>query len=86
MNYLFMVLPIMLIQLGNFLKKKDTDAIGRDDAVGNILIALAPAIDAFSSGNESAVKKALRAARIAIDNYLGEETPKALPRKTKSKE
>lgn len=72
MNYLLMFLPMALIQLGNFLKNKDANASGSDDAFGNVLIAIAPAIDGFAHGSESAVKKALRAAKVAIDNYLGE--------------
>ena len=65
-------LPMILIEIGNELKKKDTNNVGPDDAFGNVLIALAPAVSAWQMNNESALKKALRAVRDAINGYLGE--------------
>ena len=73
MKYLLMMLPMMLIQLGGYLKNKDKDNVGTDDAFANVLIAVAPAIDAYANSNENALKKALRAVRTTIDNYLGDE-------------
>ncbi len=73
MNYLLMIIPMTLLKCGNFLKNKDTNATGTDDAFGNVLIAVAPAVDAFATGNDKALRKALRAVRQTIDNYLGEE-------------
>lgn len=73
MNYLLIAVPMMLVSLGNYMKNRDSNAVGSDDAFGNVLIAVAPAVDAFAHGNESALKKALRAVRTTINNYLGDE-------------
>lgn len=67
---LLMFLPMILIQIGNFFKNKDANNVGSDDAFGNVLIAAAPAVEAFSSGNENAKRKALKAVRDTIDSYL----------------
>jgi hypothetical protein len=72
MKYLLMLLPVMLVQVGNYLKNKDANATGSDDAFGNVLIAMAPAVDAVATSNENSLKKALRAVKITIENYLGE--------------
>ena len=64
------LLPIICIKIGNYFKNKDDNATGVDDAAGNLLIALAPALDALDNGNESAFKKALRIVRDTIDSYL----------------
>lgn len=70
MSALYEVLAILLLKYGNALKMKDTNAEGMDDALGNVMISIAPAIMAWQDKNESAVKKALRATRNAIDVYL----------------
>ncbi len=64
--------PMILVALGSKLKSKDADAIGADDAFGDILIALAPAVSSIGDRDESKVKQALRVARDAINSYLGE--------------
>jgi len=69
---ILMFLPMLLIKLGNWFKNKDADAVGSDDAFGNVLIAAAPAVEAFESGNENAKRKALKAIRDTIDNYLNQ--------------
>lgn len=67
---LLMFLPMLLIKLGNWFKGKDADNVGSDDAFGNVLIAAAPAVEAFESGSENAKRKALTAVRDTINNYL----------------
>lgn len=64
------LLPIILIKTGNWFKGKDANETGGDDAFGNVLIALAPAIGAMDDNNETAVKKALKVVRDTIDGYL----------------
>lgn len=70
---LLSLLPMILIKVGNWFKGKDANDTGADDAFGNVLIALAPALDAVDDGNEKALKKALRIVRDTIDGYLGEK-------------
>lgn len=65
------LLPMFLIKIGNWMKNKDADDKGADDVFGNILIALAPALDAIDDGNETAARKALAVAYKTIGNYLG---------------
>ena len=67
---LLALLPMILLKVGNWFKGKDADNIGSDDVTGNLLIALAPAMEALDSNNESAFKKSLRIVRDTIDNYL----------------
>lgn len=68
-------LPMILTMIGNDLKNKDANDTGSDDAAGNILIAAAPAIDAFETGNGTSLRKSLVAVRTAIDNYLKQTDP-----------
>lgn len=65
------LLPMILIKIGNYFKGKDKNETGADDAFGNVLIALAPAVDAIDDGNETAVKKALNVVYTTLGNYLG---------------
>lgn len=69
-SLLLLLLPSLLIRLGNYYKNKDKNSTGADDAFGNVLIAAAPAVQAAADGNENAVKKALKIVRDVIDNYL----------------
>jgi hypothetical protein len=68
---LLMLLPMILIQIGTMLKGKDANNTGSDDAAGNICIAAAPAVEAFATSNEKALRKSLIAVRDTIDGYLG---------------
>lgn len=68
---LLALLPMILIKVGNYFKNKDANSTGSDDAFGNVLIALAPAVDAMEDNNETAFKKALNAVYITLGNYLG---------------
>lgn len=71
------LMPMLLIKLGNSFKNKDENETGTDDAFGNVLIAMAPAIEAITiGGNETAFKKALRGVYITLGNYLGYPAPK----------
>jgi hypothetical protein len=63
--------PMLLIKVGNWMKGKDENSSGADDAFGNVLIALAPAIDAFEDNNQTALKKALEVVYKTLGNYLG---------------
>ena len=67
---ILLFLPMMLLTLGNYFKNKDKNDTGTDDAAGNLLIALAPALSALETGSDSAFRKALAAARDTINNYL----------------
>ena len=66
------LLPMILIKIGNYFKGRDANNSGSDDAFGNVLIALAPAIEAIDGNNETALRKALKVAHKTIGNYLGE--------------
>lgn len=67
---LLALLPMIALKVGGYFKNKDANNTGSDDAAGNILIALAPALEALDSNNESAFKKSLRIVRDTITNYL----------------
>jgi hypothetical protein len=72
------LIPGMLIQFGNELKKKDLNTTGWDDAEGNILIAIAPVIPALASGDGTLIKRTILAAYNALGNYIGFE-PREMP-------
>ncbi|HRJ90080.1 MAG TPA: hypothetical protein PLX39_15490 [Pyrinomonadaceae bacterium] len=67
---LLMFLPAILIKTGNWLRNKDANTTGPDDAFGNVLIAFAPAVSAFETGNENAFKKSLKAVHETLGRYL----------------
>lgn len=67
---LYGILGLGLVKLGNTLKNKDANTTGVDDALGNVCIALSPAIAALEGNNENAKRKALKVARDTIDAYL----------------
>lgn len=67
---LYSVIAMLLIKLGNSLKNKDANASGADDAFGNVLIAMAPAVAALEDNNEKALRKALAVVYTTIGNYL----------------
>jgi len=69
---LLSLLPMILLKVGSWFKNKDANAVGSDDAFGNVLIAMAPVVQALDDGNEISVKKGLKAVRDTINNYLGE--------------
>lgn len=71
---LLALLPMILASVGDAMKRKDIDEIGADDAFGNVLIALAPALSAFQSKNDLKFKKALEAVYQTLGNYLGKNT------------
>jgi hypothetical protein len=70
MKYFFTLLPLILPGAGAYLKSRDSNTTGADDAFGNVLIAAAPAVEGLQDGDESKVRKALIAIRDGIDNYL----------------
>ena len=67
---LYGVISLLVTKLGISLKNKDANASGADDAAGDILIALAPAVAALEGNNDKALRKALTVVRSTIDNYL----------------
>lgn len=78
-NMLLMLLPMLLVKAGTWLKNKDANSTGADDAFGNVLIAMAPAVEAVATTpqSENALKKALRGVYITLGNYLGYPPPTA---------
>jgi hypothetical protein len=64
------LLPMILLKLGNYFKGRDADEVGTDDAFGNVLIALAPAVEAIDGNNETAFRKALKVVHTTLGNYL----------------
>jgi hypothetical protein len=72
MKYFFNLLPLILPSAAAYLKSRDSNNTGADDAVGNILIAVGPAIEAMTTGDDSKVRKALVAIRTIIDGYLAQ--------------
>ena len=73
---LYGFISLGLTKLGTFLKNKDANTTGSDDAAGDICIALAPAVAALEGNNDKALRKALTVARDTIDNYLHSAPPK----------
>lgn len=73
-KWYFSILPMILLSVGTFLKGRDANTTGGDDAVGGILLATAPAVEALQNNNESAVRKAMLAVRNAADAYLNQPT------------
>lgn len=69
-SMLLAILPMILTKIGIDFKNKDVNTTGGDDAFGNVLIGMAPAVEAFNSSNENAKKKILAGVRDTIDNYL----------------
>jgi hypothetical protein len=69
-KWYFSILPMVLVAVGTFLKGKDSNNTGADDAVGNICLAAAPAAQSLQDNNETGVRKAMQAIRDAADAYL----------------
>ena len=67
---LYGIIATLLIKLGNFLKDKDANDTGTDDAFGNVCIAMAPAIASLETNSDNAKRKALKVVRDTIDGYL----------------
>ncbi len=61
---------MILVKIGTWFKGKDANDTGSDDVIGNLFIAAAPAVEAATSGNETAFKKGLKVTRDIIDGYL----------------
>lgn len=68
---LLALLPMFLVSVGQSIKDKDDNSTGSDDALGNVIIAFAPALSAFGSKDETKLKQALQAAYATLGNYLG---------------
>ena len=65
------LLPMVLVKVGNYFKGRDVNETGSDDAFGNVLIALAPAVDALDDGNDTAFRKGLEIVHSTLGRYLG---------------
>jgi hypothetical protein len=72
LDALLVLLQLVLVKVGSKLKDKDANSTGKDDAFGNVLIAAAPAVQAFGDKSDNSFKKALKAVRDTIDGYLSE--------------
>ena len=73
MNAFFAALaPAAMLSVGAALQAKDANKTGADDAVGQILVAAAPAVSAAIDGTQGgpAVKKAMTAIRDSAQAYL----------------
>lgn len=66
-----MFLPMILNKVGKSFKDKDDNATGNDDAIGNVLIAMGPALAAVAVSDESGKKKAFEAIYKTLGAYLG---------------
>ena len=83
---LLMLLPMLLLRAGAFFKNRDTNQSGSDDAFGNVLTALAPAVAAFEQNNDTAVKKYLRVVYETLGNYLNTHPPIGELKKTDARD
>jgi len=73
LNPIYQILvPAGMISIGTYLQGKDANRTGADDAVGQILVAAAPAVTAALDGSQGgpAVKRAMTAIRDAAQSYL----------------
>jgi hypothetical protein len=71
----FAIMPLIMLSVGSYLKARDSNTTGADDVVGTLLLTASPAIDGLQAGDDSMVRKALKATRDVIDGYLA--TPSA---------
>lgn len=73
-SFYFSIMPMIMLVVGSFLRGRDKDSKGADDAIGQVLITAAPAIQGLQDGSESTVRKSLKAVRDVIDSYLNQPT------------
>lgn len=69
---LLTIVPVLL-SVGSYLKNRDSNPTGTDDAAGNICNALAPALSSLAVGNDNSFRKALKVVRDTIDGYLNSQ-------------
>lgn len=70
-SFLAALAPMAMMSVGMALQAKDSNKTGADDAVGQVLVAAAPAVTAAMDGSSGpAVKKAMTAIRDAAQAYL----------------
>jgi hypothetical protein len=74
-KYFWSILPMALMAGAVYLKGRDANDTGPDDAFGNVMMGIAPAVESYKDGNESATRKSLKAARDSIDAYLATPVP-----------
>lgn len=79
-SMVMMAASVVLEKAGRGLRDKDENSTGADDALGNVLLALAPAMAAYDEKQDKAFKKLLRVAWVTLGTYIG-ETPKELEEK-----
>jgi hypothetical protein len=72
---ILLLLPMILLRVGNSFKNKDDNETGNDDALGNVLIAAAPAVESMNSSSDSLKKKSFKALYITLGDYLGYPPP-----------
>ena len=63
--------PVAMMSVGTAIQAKDSNKTGADDAIGQILVAAAPAVTMAIDGTQGpALKKAMVAVRDAAQAYL----------------
>ena len=69
-SLILMFVSSFITQKAIDLKAKDTNDFGRDDAAGNFLLSLSPAILAVDGTNENSFRKIVQVVYTAAGNYL----------------
>lgn len=64
-----------LHSFGVLLSSQDSDRVGRDDLIGEMLVASGDAMLAFATNNERGLRRAVVAIRAACDAILGAGVP-----------
>lgn len=63
-------LPVLMGNLASWLKSKDENNTGGDDAFGDIVLAAIPAVENLDPKNESKLVVAVKAVRDSCDAWL----------------
>jgi hypothetical protein len=72
-NPIYQILvPAGMLSIGTYLQNKDKDKVGADDAVGAILVSIAPAVTLALDGSSggSGLRRAMTATRDAAQSWL----------------
>lgn len=72
-NPIYQILvPAGMLSIGTYLQNKDANKTGADDAVGTVLVAIAPAVTLAIDGSSggSGLKRAMTATRDAAQAWL----------------
>lgn len=71
-NPIYQILvPAGMLSIGTYLQNKDANKTGADDAVGTVLVAIAPAVTlAIDGSSGSGLRRAMTATRDAAQAWL----------------